>query len=335
MSHISLEVTSECNLNCRYCYNYWKSPYFKENKEFNSFAKAKKALKKLFKTANVDYVTFTGGEPFLAERFNELVLYAKLKGKSVTIITNGSAASEDDYKLLSKLRVDLFEIPVHSAQANVHDFLTGVKGSWAKSVNSIKFLLSINVKVVAVIVITKQNFQKIGETLKFIKNIGINRVMLNRFNIGGKGISEKVNLELTKNELNYAFKMASQTGKDLEISLSSNVCTPLCIVNPTDFNNILFTKCPANIIERPLTVDIEGNFRFCNHSPTVLGNIFTDKFEDMFESEKAKQWGDTVPDYCNSCNLYSSCMAGCRAASEQLNLSLDSPDPIVIKEFSV
>jgi organic radical activating enzyme len=62
--------------------------------QFNSYKQAKKTLKRLFKIAEVGSVTFTGGEPFLAERFNELVLFTRLKNKSVTIITNGNAAAK-------------------------------------------------------------------------------------------------------------------------------------------------------------------------------------------------------------------------------------------------
>lgn len=335
LPHISIELTSVCNLNCRYCYNYWKSPFYQEKKVFNSYKKAKSTLKQLFKIADVEFVTFTGGEPFLSERFAEIVLLTRLKNKSVTIITNGNSASNADYDLMKKFGVGLFELPLHSAKPEIHDFLTEINGSWQKSLNSIKYLLSINVDVVAVIVITKQNYREIGETLKFIKSLGINRIMLNRFNIGGKGISENDNLELTKEEINFCFKEASKIGKELKLSLSSNVCSPLCIVNPKEYTNIYFTKCSPEVEKRPLTIDIDGNLRFCNHSPTVLGNIFTDKLNEMFESENAKQWKNVVPDYCSSCDLFSKCSAGCRAATEQMNLPLNFPDPIVIKEFMV
>lgn len=330
LSHLAFEITSSCNLNCRYCYNYWKSPLFKEKIHFNSYKQSLKTLKRIFKIADVDYLTFTGGEPFMAERFNELVLFAKMKGVAVTVITNGNAGSEKDYGELKSIGVNLFELPVLSHKAEIHDFLTQVQNSHTKSVNSIKYLKNAGADVVAVIVITKQNYAEIGETLEFIKNLGIKRVMLNRFNIGGTGISEKHNLELSKNEINEAFKTASQAGKDLSISLSSNVCTPLCIVNPSDYKNIFFTTCSSDVSKRPLTIDIEGNLRFCNHSPTVLGNIFKDKLTDMFESEKAKMWSDKVPDYCATCDLYLTCAAGCRAAAEQLNLGLNSPDPVVL-----
>jgi len=329
LPHIIFETTSVCNLKCRYCYNIWKIPGTNDFEQFNSYKQAKKTLKKLFRVAYVDSVTFTGGEPFLAERFNELVLFTRLKNKSVTIIANGNKASNGDYKQMVDLGVSLLELPLHSPTAKEHDFMTDTEGSWQKSVDSIKELLELGAYVVAVIVITKANYHLIKETLLFIKSLGINRIMLNRFNIGGQGIAEKDNLWLSHKGINESYKIAAETGRENGLVLSSNVCTPICVLNPTDFQGIGFTSCSADVTKRPLTLDIHGDLRFCNHSPTVLGNIFNDKLEDMLNSKEAQLWNDVTPDFCTDCNLYERCMGGCRAASEQLKLSLSAVDPIV------
>ncbi len=330
LNHVAIEVTSVCNLKCKYCYNIWKAPGTNDFSDFNSYKQAKKTLKQLFKVADVKNITFTGGEPLLAERFPELVLYTRMKKKVVTVITNGSGGTENNYKQLIDIGVGLFELPIHSYNTKVHDYLTEIKGSWQKSVDSVKFLKQSGAKAVVVIVITKANYKTIGKTLEFIKSLGIRNIMLNRFNIGGKGIIERENLQITNEELNFAFKEASIIGKNLNLSLTSNVCTPLCVVEPKEYPNIRFSTCSPDVKKRPLTIDINGDLRFCNHSPTVLGNIFNNNLEKMLNSEKALLWSEIVPDYCSDCELYSNCMAGCRAASEQLNLSLNNPDPILL-----
>lgn len=329
LPHITFEVTSVCNLNCRYCYNIWKIPGAKESLHFNSYKLARQTLKQLFKIAEVAHITFTGGEPFLAERFNELVLFTRLKKKSVTIITNGNTANAEMYKQMLDLGVNLFEVPLHSPDAKTHDYLTRTAHSWYKSLESIRALVKMKANVVAVIVITKVNHQRVSETMGFLKSEGIERIMLNRFNIGGQGIAEKDNLWPSLDNLKNAYKNASETGKKLNLKLSSNVCTPICVLNPADYPGIAFAHCSPDVKKRPLTLDILGNLRFCNHSPTILGNIFTDDLEKMLNSEKAQAWNEVKPGFCEHCLLYSKCMAGCRAASEQLNLSLNEADPIV------
>ena len=329
LSHITFETTSVCNLKCRYCYNIWKMPGVDHFEQFNSYKQARKTLKKLFSIAQVDHVTFTGGEPFLSERFNELVLFTRLKKKSVAIITNGNIASKNDYLQMLSLGVGLFEVPLHSPDAKAHDFMTNTPHSWEKSLKSLQSLVELGANVVAVIVITKANYLQIKKTLLFIKYQGINRIMLNRFNIGGTGILEKENLWLSHEELKATYNLAAETGREHQLLLSSNVCTPICVLNPAEYQGISFSHCSADVARRPLTLDILGNLRFCNHSPTILGNIFTDDLETMLNSEKAKLWSQITPDFCTSCNLYDRCMGGCRAASEQVSNSLNEVDPVV------
>lgn len=329
LPHITFECTSVCNLNCLYCYNIWKMPGNNHHVHFNSYKLARKTLKHLFKIADVNHVTFTGGEPFLAERFNELVLYTRLKGKSAAIITNGNAASENQYRQMLDIGVNLFEIPLHSPEPTAHEFMTGIAGSWQKSLESIRYLVSQKAHIVAVIVLTKANYEQVAQTLAFLKKEGIGQVMLNRFNIGGQGIVEKNKLWLSQQEMNQAYQSASAAGKKLGLILSSNVCTPICVLNPAKFPNIAFGFCSPDVTRRPLTLDIKGDLRFCNHSPTILGNIFTDKLITMLQSDKAQAWNKIIPDFCRDCNHYARCMGGCRAASEQLNLSLKEADPVV------
>ena len=63
----------------------------------------------------------TGGEPFLSQRFHEIVLFCRMEGKSVTIISNGTQGSAADYRQLVRMGVGLFELPVYSVQADIHD----------------------------------------------------------------------------------------------------------------------------------------------------------------------------------------------------------------------
>jgi len=325
---ISFEVTNLCNLHCKYCYNHWKCDEH-QTSNCNNYTIAKKTLRKLFNVADVHHLTFTGGEPLMAERFLELVLYARMKGASITIISNGTFGELHDYEKLVEVGVSLFELPIHSYNSTIHDSLSQHSGSRDKSITTIKKLLAINAEVVAVIVLTKENCNDMDNTLKFIHSIGIQRVMINRVNIGGEAIKNTEDLLMTRDELNKAFKTAALVAKELKLSISSNVCTPICVLNPKNFRGIRFTSCSFDMKSRPITLDYKGNVRFCNHSPVEIGNIFQHRLETIFSSQKVQEWKNTVPDFCVDCKAYDSCKAGCRAASEQMGLSLNHPDPIL------
>ena len=328
LPHIAFEITDRCNLNCVYCYNIWKMQGATHT-PFNSYKKATATLQELFKQADVKSVAFTGGEPFLAERFLETVLFCRMAGKQVTLISNGTKGNVSDYKQLIKIGVALFELPIHSAQEEVHDSMVQCKGSWQKSLSSIKAILELGGYVVPVVVITKHNVNLLGETLDFIQSIGCKRIMLNRYNIGGKACAHPMEVSATADELRNAFAIAEQKALENDLRLTANVCSPICLLNPADYPHIGFGHCSFDVLRRPITLDINGNIRLCNHSPVVAGNIFEKDLSEILYSDYAGLWEKSVPGFCAACIEWEKCKGGCRAASEQCFDSLMVEDPII------
>lgn len=326
--NIALELTDKCNLACRYCYNVWKIPGA-ERKTFDSYNKAVKALTHLFSQANIRNVTLTGGEPFVAERIKEIALFCRMEGKTVTVISNGFKGTAEDYKNLIAMGITLFEFPIHSANEDIHDHITKVKGSWKKSINSIRAVQNMNGYPVPVIVLTKYNVDVLGETLEFIHSLGLKRIMMNRYNIGGCGTAEPASVSATHSQLRKAFEIANKKASELDLVISSNVCSPDCLLDPAEYHNILFGHCSENVLLKPITMDINGNIRLCNHSPIVAGNIFKQSIDKILYSPYANSWNELVPEYCADCEKWEKCRGGCRAASEQCGLGLGHVDPIM------
>jgi radical SAM protein with 4Fe4S-binding SPASM domain len=328
LQHIAFETTDRCNLDCVYCYNIWKTDAV-ERVPFNSYTKAIETLKKLFSVADIQYVAFTGGEPFLSERFAEVILFCRMEGKQVTLISNGTQGKAKDYKQLIKLGVGLFEFPIHSAQADIHDYMVQVPGRWQKSVTSTREVLQLGGSVVPVVVITKHNVNQLGETLEFIHSLGCKRIMLNRYNIGGKGCANPMEVSATAEELRSAFAVANDKSMELDLRLTANVCSPICLLNPAYYPLIGFGHCSFDVLKRPITLDINGNIRLCNHSPVVAGNIYQKELEEILNSDYTNQWETSVPDLCKPCSHWPVCKGGCRAASEQCFGELNIEDPII------
>lgn len=329
--NIALELTDKCNLACRYCYNVWKIPGA-EKVAFNSYSKATKALKHLFKQADIQNVTLTGGEPFVAERILEIALFCRMEGKKVSVISNGFRGTIDDYKTLIDMGITLFQMPIHSADESVHDHITQVKGSWRKSIDSILEVKRLNGYPVPVIVLTKYNIDGISETLDYIHSLGLKRIMMNRYNIGGAGTANPAEVSATHKQLKEGFAKANLKAKELGLVISSNVCSPSCLLDPSEYRNILFGHCSENVLHKPITMDVNGNIRLCNHSPVVAGNIFKQDIKDILYSPYANSWDEIIPDLCSDCNKWADCRGGCRAASEQCGLGLQHADPILTSE---
>ncbi len=327
LKYAIVELTTECNLRCRHCYNWWKQPDALPRHQ-NSYKKAFRLLEYLLKHTSVENITFTGGEPTISERFAELVLHARLHGRRVTIITNGNGPTEV-YRQLYRMQVNMLEVSIHSFRPEVHDRITDRKGSFDKAVQTLKEALSQGVKVTPVMVITSLNHADAAETLQFFHDLGIRSVMVNRYNIGGEGLKQEQTLSATAAQLRHAFGSMNEFAAAYPVRLFSGVCTPHCLLNPDDYPHIAFGSCSEDVYRRPLTFDIEGNLRLCNHSPVIVGNVFEKPLGDILNSAYVDEWADLELSFCTGCTRLKRCKGGCRAASEQVGLSLSHADPVI------
>lgn len=325
--YIIFEITQRCNLSCVYCYNYWRRPGYTEQQ--STFKETGRTLKRIFESIDFQHITFTGGEPFLADGLKEFVLKCRMKGKGVNIISNGTSAKLSDYRTLLDLGVSLFELPLHCDSAAVHDALTCSPGSFNKVIDSIRFFVESKAKICVVCVLTKMNIASLGRTLEYAKTLGIEHFLLARYNIGGRGVSRLKDILPSLDELRSAFRIANDFVQNNKMRISANVCVPFCIINPKEYPDIPVSSCGFDPVRKPITIDFSGNMRLCNHSPHIIGNIHSETVESILTSEYVTSWKTTCPEYCLGCDRWTRCMGGCRAASEQLGYSIEKEDPVI------
>ncbi|HEX2958967.1 MAG TPA: radical SAM protein, partial [Chitinispirillaceae bacterium] len=208
IQHIIFEITQECNLNCIYCYNYWRRN--DSTLQPTTFKETKRTINKILNTIDFQHITITGGEPFLADGIEEIILDLRMKGKGVNVISNGTTAKHSSYQILIDLGVSLFEIPFHSSNPSIHDSMTGYFGSYEKVFDSIRFLKELKAEICLVCVLTKINIDHFCQTLEEANKLGIKRFMIARFNIGGRGIENANQIIPSLSELRLAFKTANE-----------------------------------------------------------------------------------------------------------------------------
>lgn len=316
-----IEMTRYCNLHCVHCYNHHEAT------EQGSYKKAFRLVDHLIRKTTVKQFSFTGGEPCLSERFTEIVLHAKLQGKIVSIISNGNGPAEV-YRHLAKMRIDRMSFSIHSANPEIHDRITRVAGSWKQTVGNMKFMIENGVQVAPVIVITSLNFEDVTATVRFFHHQGISHIMVNRYNLGGEGLNHRY-LPTSATQLRDTFRQLDEYAGQHAIHIYSGVCTPYCLLNPDDYPHIRFGTCAADVYKRPLTFDLDGNLRLCNHSPVYAGNIFKQSLTEIFANPYLSEWADMDMAFCKNCICLPQCKGGCRAASEQMGYSLKNEDPII------
>ena len=326
---IIFELTDACNQSCRFCYNHFKGCDSEYKVEAPDFRMARRTLHRLLREARVGNISLTGGEPTLLPRIHDIVLIARAKGANVNLLTNGTLLSEDDIAIFKDLGVSTIQIPILSHLSQKHDHITMLEGSWDRAMASAKRIVAQNPEwLTPVFILSRLNIADIEPTLNLYASLGVKRIMLNRFNIGGLGRKYAEELNLSHEELLYAFSRANRKLGELGMRAHNGVCTPICLLNPKDYPNISFSHCTTDLNTRPLTINYRGDVRFCNHSPRVMGNIYKESLAAILKREAEVGYFDNIPARCQQCELWERCRGGCRAASEQLYGSFDLADPI-------
>ena len=118
-------VTTRCNFRCRHCMRVLEDP---KDIPLEIAVKALEAGQKY----NLRAVVFTGGEPFLYPRYEELTGRAVALGYRVGIVTNGYNLLEHaDFLRRYKKSIDFLAFSLESADAEEHDTIRH-KGSFER-----------------------------------------------------------------------------------------------------------------------------------------------------------------------------------------------------------
>lgn len=322
------EVTSQCNLKCVHCYNVWKDNV-DYSKEQLSTPLALKLIKKAIKESRCRQFTFTGGEPTLRDDLEELVACAARTCESITLITNGTRLSESRIKTLIKAGVSLFELPLNSSVPAIHDQLAGNINCFDKVTQAAAEIRYHGGELAFVFVGTLLNIDHWKDTLDLGIALGSNTFLFNRYNAGGQYHQEPEKLMPTVDQVRWGLSVAEEYCKEFNIGIGASIAIPPCLIDPQDFPHVGFGFCAAGTSRAYYTIDPTGNIRPCNHTPTIIGNLFEKSFKEIVHSEKMQSFKQARPEFCSGCQLEEECCGGCKASAEVCYGSLKACDPFL------
>lgn len=156
-----LQVVRICNQKCRFCSN-------PDNENILDIEQGRAALDDMA-ARRYTGVFFTGGEPLLYEALPELVRHATELGLTARLITNGQKLGDGD--LLEQLQaagLTRINLSLHSARADVQDFLTGNTGSFENIARGMRKAAELRVPIDINTTINAYNADHLDETVKWL-----------------------------------------------------------------------------------------------------------------------------------------------------------------------
>ncbi|MDG5800799.1 radical SAM protein [Marinilabiliaceae bacterium ANBcel2] len=297
---VMIELTYNCNERCIHCYNPGAARNNNEKSErgllkeldYNDYVSLIKELKEL----GVAKISLTGGEPFIKNDIWKLIELIHKQDFSFDIFTNGLALIDNVDKLIQHFPQSV-RLSVYSADEEIHDSITRIKGSLAKTLKVASVLQKNGVPIYFNCPIMKNNlssYHTVSDLAKKYSALAQFDVNLTDSLDGNIAISQQLQvsnkeLEILLRDPNiplYVGKEAPDFGKK-----TLQIDEPFCGAGINLFN-----------------ITPEGNVTPCNSFPTSFGNLKDKSFKDIVSgSEILKKWQNiTVKDY-EECGAYEQC----------------------------
>jgi pyrroloquinoline quinone biosynthesis protein E len=322
------EVTPRCNLRCVHCYNVWKDDVDYSQEELST-DDAVGLVRKAIHDSKCRQFTFTGGEPLLRDDLEELVGVAKSLCEYVVLITNGTLLPEDRVKSLTGAGVSLFELPLNSADREMHKRMAGGIDCFDKVTRAAADIRYHGAEVAFVFVGTSLNIDHWKEALELGIALGARSFLYNRYNAGGECHGRPEAMMPSVEQVRDGLAVAEEFSKEYGLGIGASIAIPPCLINPADFPSVGFGFCAAGTDRAYYTIDPVGNVRPCNHTPTVLGNLREDSLKKISKSKKLADFMKARPSFCSGCRIEDECLGGCKAAAEACYGSLTACEPFL------
>ncbi len=158
--------TWSCNLRCIHCY-----PYLRRDRDL-TFREAKRKLDELA-SAGCLFLGFSGGEPLVRKDFLSIARYAAAKSFAISLDTNGTLITPFIADEIRRMKFARVRVTLLGATPAAHEQITGVKGSFQKSLNGVKLLKERGINLSIQITVMKENASGVGKIRDLARKMGV------------------------------------------------------------------------------------------------------------------------------------------------------------------
>ena len=283
---VLVEVTHRCNLPCVHCY----LPDHLDHGEL-SFAEWESLFDELA-AAGTLFLTMTGGEVLARRDFVDLVDAAAARGFAVKVLTNATLVTDEVARRFAAAGVMEVSVSVYSDQPDVHDAVTDLPGSHARTMAGIARLKDHGVHVAVKTPLLSLN----GTDARGVHDMALAAHMPCRFDV-----------TITPKNNGDPGPMALQLAHGRMVELLSQEPFATVFGGPLDGPG----PAPCNAGRAYCAIGPTGDVLPCIMMPAVLGNVRTRRFAEIWESDPflAKLRSLTFDDLtaCRDCSVKGAC----------------------------
>jgi radical SAM protein with 4Fe4S-binding SPASM domain len=162
-TQVKIELTASCNLRCEHCYqDHVATPEL-------SLAELERLFDALLE-ANTLLLVFTGGEPLRRKDFLEILAAARSRGFLIELLSNATLVDEPMVRRLRREGVQKVQVSLYGPEAAVHEAVTHVPGSFARTLRGIAQLRAAGIPVTIACSLLRQNVSHWRAIRRFVED---------------------------------------------------------------------------------------------------------------------------------------------------------------------
>lgn len=278
------EITRKCNLVCQHCY---AEPLKRDEL---TLERQLEIVDEIWQLGTFS-IAFTGGDPFTLPYLFQIIEKIRRRRMEVSILTNGNLIDEQKAKVLAVLGVSSISLSIYGSNPDIHDFVTMIKGSFEKTINSAilcrKFGLNVRLKFI----IMKHNLNDIDNMIKMAQGLDFKYSM--DFTITPKDDGDTKPLQFMIDKDNYRKVYEKVYDSNQLIKYRKNI---------EKMNGKRDFRCQAGITY--FFINAYGDVFPCVEFQVVCGNLNTDSLKDIWtRASFLLKLRNIKPDDLTECNL--------------------------------
>lgn len=305
--HMVWLSTNQCNARCLHCSS---NSAIKTHDELTK-SEAFNLIDQLIEAGVID-LAISGGEPLMRPDIYGIISYARNRGLTVGLGSNGWKLTKQQARDLALVNLNRLQISLDGLHSS-HDALRDWPGLFDKALASIKVAQDAGLRVHVCCTINRFNAHELPEFVDFVSGTGVHRINFSRYVPTGRG---SYSLDLNNKEwekvIHACIELRDKYRNTIEVTthlaqqvLIDNQVKPL----PG------FIGCQAGSGQGCITAN--GTVLPCVLLAVPIGNIRDNTLKDIWQNSHIihkLQNRDNLKGLCGVCSQKNRC-GGCRAVA--------------------
>ena len=342
-SSVRLELTSKCNINCRYCHN----ADFSNKPDDMSTNDIKSLVASLKQEYPIDKILLTGGEPLLNPDIINIIAYISSLGIKVDMVTNGKLLTKEKISAMEKAGLKRIRLSIDGFEEHKKYRIGSDPYELWNLCEYIK--KETNLNLVVHTVCSTHNVDTLIKIYDKIVEIGVDRWRV--FDIGYSGDAAKYISEFDVSQYyerfieniaqvikkyfdqNMSDKLDIEVNGVFKTNLLGNVYDQFYSVDNENLYNHLMEGATCSYLYHQMTIRSNGKSTLCQYyHDTIFDfskynyNATVARANPCHTSEGTMKLKDVL--HCNNCKYVLVCNSGCRSKAQFLTGTITSPDPV-------